>query len=168
MANNVLIKYGTRQTLTIAGVASLASDTNRLAGIETSVIDNTTDGFDDFIFSGKFKVASSGLTDKRQIEVLAVAWDGSGWPDVFDGTNSAETITSLDIKSVICFSLATMGTNNTGDRTYYFSGRSARTAFGGGLPSKFVLFIGHNTGAAFSAIAADHEISYYGVYPQIQ
>jgi hypothetical protein len=168
MANNVLIKYGTRQTLTITGVASLASDTNRLAGIETSVIDNTTDGFEDFIFSGKFKVASSGLTDKRQIEVWAVAWDGSGWPDVFDGTNSAETITSLDIKNAICFPIVTMATNNTGDRVYHFSGRSARAAFLGGLPSKFVLFVVHDTNAAFSATAGDHEISYYGVYPQIQ
>lgn len=166
MANNILKKYGTRTTITCA-VASLASDTNLLAGIESSVIDNTTDGFDDILLSGKVTTGTSP-TASRQIEVWAVAWDGTNWPDVFDGTTSAETITSSDIKTAICRLVACMPTNNTSDRTYHFTGVSARQVFGGELPSKFVLFPVHNTGVNLNSTAGNHDFSYYGVYPQGQ
>jgi len=59
MPNNVLIKYGSKTTLTITGVPGLASDTNKLTGIETSVIDNTTDGFTDIYASGKITTGTS-------------------------------------------------------------------------------------------------------------
>jgi hypothetical protein len=166
MPNSILIKYDTRGTLT-AAVASLASDTNLLAGIESAVLDNTTAGMSDYLLSGKV-TAGTSPTASRQIEVWAVAWDGSGWPDVFDGTTSSETITSADIKSIICRAVAIMPTNNTSDRTYHFTGVSLAQAFGGTLPSKVVLFIVHNTGVALNATAGNHEFSYVGVYPQVQ
>ena len=166
MAKNILTKYGAKTTLT-AAVESLASDTNLLAGIESSIIDNTTDGFADILISGKVTTGTSP-TSARQIEVWAVAWDGANWPDVFDGTTSGETITSADIKTAICRVVAIMPTNNTSDRAYHFAGVSLRGAFGGCLPSKVVLFVVHNTGVALNATAANHEFSYYGEYPQLQ
>ena len=166
MPNNILKKYGSKTTLT-ASLASLASDTNLLAGLESSIIDNTTDGFDDILVSGKITTGTSP-TASRQIEVWAIAWDGANWPDVFDGTSSAETITSSDIKNAICRPVAVMSTNSTSDRVYHFTGVSLRNAFGGELPSKVVLFVVHNTGVNLNATAANHELSYYGVYPQVQ
>ena len=166
MPNNILIKYGTSTTITNA-IASLASDTNLLAGYESAVIDNTTDGYEDIILSGKVTTGTSP-TAARQIEVWAVAWDSNAWPDVFDGTSSAETITSSDIKNAICKCVAILPTNNTSDRTYSYTGISARQVFGGVLPSKFVLFQVHNTGVALNATAGNHEHSYMGVYNQVQ
>lgn len=166
MPNNILTKYGSSTTITNA-VASLASDTNLLAGYESAVIDNTTDGFDDIILSGKVTTGTSP-TASRQIEVWAVAWDSNAWPDVFDGTTSAETITSADIKNAICKCVAIMPTNNTSDWAYHFTGVSARQVFGGALPSKFVLFTVHNTGVNLNATAGNHEFRYQGVYPQVQ
>jgi len=166
MPNSILKKYGTRTTITCA-VASLASDTNLLAGIESSIIDNTSDGFDDILVSGKV-TAGTNPTASRQIEVWAVAWDGTNWPDVFDGTTSSETITSSDIKTSICKPVACMPTSNTSDRVYHFSGVSLRQVFGGELPSKVVLFVVHNTGVALNSTAGNHDFSYYGVYPQVQ
>lgn len=166
MAKNILTKYGAKTTIT-AAVESLASDTNLLAGIESSIIDNTTNGFADILVSGKVTTGTSP-TSARQIEVWAVAWDGANWPDVFDGTTSGETITSADIKTAICRLIAIMPTNNTSDRAYHFAGVSLRGAFGGCLPSKVVLFVVHNTGQALNATAGNHEFSYYGEYPQLQ
>lgn len=166
MPNNILWKYGSTTTIT-AAIASLASDTNLLAGLESSIIDNTTDGFEDIILSGKVTTGTSP-TASRQIEVWAVAWDSNAWPDVFDGTSSAETITSADIKAALCKAVAIMPTNNTSDRTYSFTGVSAKQVFGGVLPSKFVLFIVHNTGPNLNATAGNHEFRYQGVYPQVQ
>lgn len=166
MPNSILWKYGSTQTIT-AAIASLASDTNLLAGLESSIIDNTTDGFEDIIISGKATTGTSP-TASRQIEVWAIAWDSNAWPDVFDGTSSAETITSADIKASLCKAVAIMPTNNTSDRTYSFTGVSAKQVFGGVLPSKFVLFIVHNTGVNLNATAGNHEFRYQGVYPQVQ
>ncbi len=166
MPNNILKRYGSKTTLT-AAVASLTSDTNLLAGIESSVIDNTTDGFDDILVSGKVTTGTSP-TASRQIEVWAVAWDGVNWPDVFDGTTSGETITSSDIKNSICKAVAILSTNATSDRVYHFTGVSLRAAFGGELPSKVVLFVVHNTGVNLNSTAGNHEFSYVGTYPQVQ
>lgn len=166
MPNNILWKYGSTTTIT-AAIASLASDTNLLAGLESAIINNETDGFEDIILSGKATTGTSP-TASRQIEVWAVAWDSIAWPDVFDGTSSAETITSADIKASLCKAVAIMATNNTSDRTYSFTGVSAKQVFGGVLPSRFVLFITHNTGVNLNATAGNHEFRYQGVYPQVQ
>ena len=166
MASDILTKYGSKTTLT-AAVASLASDTNLLTGIESSEIDNTSDGFADIIVSGKVTTGTSP-TASKQIEVWAVAWDGANWPDVFDGTTSSETITSSDIKNAICKPIAIMSTSNTSDRTYWFTGVSLRQAFGGTMPEKCVLFIVHNTGVALNATAGNHAFYATGVYPQVQ
>ena len=166
MPNDILTKYGSYQTIT-AAVASLASDTNLLAGLESSIIDNTSDGYDDIILSG-FITTGTSPTASRAIEVWAVAWNGSGWPDVFDGTTSAETITSADIKNSICKPVAIISTSNTSDRRYDFTGVSAKAAFGGVLPSKFVLFITHSTGVNLNSTAGNHAFYYEGVKPQVQ
>ena len=166
MPNSILWKYGSTTTIT-AAIASLASDTNLLAGLESSIIDNTTDGFEDIILSGKATTGTSP-TASRQIEVWAIAWDSNAWPDVTDGTSSLETLTSADIKASLCKAVAIMPTNNTSDRTYSFTGVSAKQVFGGVLPSKFVLFIVHNTGVNLNATAGNHEFRYQGVYPQVQ
>lgn len=166
MANDIRWRYGTTGTIT-ASVASLASDTNLLAGIESAIVDNRTDGFEDHILSGKFTTGTSP-TASRQIEIWAVAWDSNAWPDVFDGTSSAETITSADIKNALCRSVAVLSTNNTSDRTYSFTGISMKSVFGGVLPSQYVLFVVHNTGVALNGTAGNHELRYQGIYPQVQ
>lgn len=166
MPNDIRWKYGTTTTIT-AAVAGLASDTNLLAGIESAPVDNRTDGAEDHILSGKFTTGTSP-TASRQIEVWAVAWDSNAWPDVFDGTSSAETITSSDIKNALCYCVKILPTNNTSDRTYSFTGVSMKTVFGGVLPSQYVLFVTHNTGVALNATAGNHELRYQTVYPQVQ
>lgn len=166
MPNSILLKYGSTTTIT-AAVASLASDTNLLAGLESAIVDNTSTGFDDIILSGKVTTGTSP-TAARQIEVWAVAWDSNAWPDVFDGTSSAETITSADIKAAICKPIAIMPTSNTTDRVYHFSGVSAKQAFGGVLPSQFVLFITHNTAVNLNSTAGNHEFRFQGTYPEVQ
>ena len=166
MPNSILWKYGASTAIT-AAVESLASDTNLLAGLESAVVDNRTDGFEDHIHSGKVTTGTSP-TASRSIEIWAVAWDSNAWPDVFDGTSSAETITSADIKNALCKCVAVLPTNNTSDRTYHYTGVSIKQAFGGVLPSQYVLFITHNTGVALNATAGNHEFRYQGVYPQVQ
>jgi hypothetical protein len=158
--------YGTASDATIT-LASLASDTNLLAGRESDAIDNTTTLALDYLISGKV-TAGTSPTASRQIEVWAVgSWDGTNWPDVFDGTDSTETITALDIKQATCRLLAVMATGNTTDRAYFFGPVSVASAFGGVCPPKFVVFCVHNTGVNLNSTAGNHQIRLQPVYETV-
>ena len=160
------LSYPSASDLSIT-LASLASDTNLLTGRESATIDNSTNLYLDFLISGKI-TAGTSPTASRSIEVWAVgSWDGTNWPDVFDGTESAETITSADIKASVTRYLAAMATANTSDRAYHFGPVSLASAFGGTLPPKVVLFITHSTGQNLNSTAANHQIRLQPVYQTI-
>jgi hypothetical protein len=160
------INYATASDLSMT-LASLASDTNLLAGQESSAVDNTVDGRRDYWVSGKVSTGTSPTT-ARSIQVWAVgSWDGTNWPDVFDGTNSAETITSANHKNAICRFVAEMATDSTSDRTYHFGPVLMSSVFGGDIPPKFVLFITHNTAVALNATAGNHQIRVQPVYDTV-
>lgn len=163
---DIKVAYGTASDATIT-LASLASDTNLLAGRESSAIDNTSTLALDYLISGKV-TAGTSPTSARSIEVWVVgSWDGTTWPDVFDGTDSDETITSADIKASTCRLLAAMATANTSDRTYHFGPVSVAAAFGGVVPKKFVIFVVHSTGVALNATAGNHQIRLQPVYETV-
>ena len=160
------LSYPAASDLTIT-LASLASDTNLLTGRESATIDNSTNLYLDILVSGKI-TAGTSPTAARSIEVWAVgSWDGTNWPYVFDGTESAETITSADIKASVTRYLAAMATANTSDRTYHFGPVSLASAFGGTLPPKVVLFITHSTGQNLNSTAGNHLIRLQPVYQTI-
>lgn len=163
---DIKLAYGTAADATIT-LASLASDTNLLAGQESNSVDNTSTLVLDYLISGKI-TAGTSPTAVRSIEVWAVgSWDGTNWPDVFDGTGSAETITSADIKASVCRLIAVMATASTTDRTYHFGPVSLAAAFGGVVPPKFVLFVVHNTGVALNSTAGNHQIRLQPVYETV-
>jgi hypothetical protein len=160
------LSYPAASDLTIT-LASLGSDTNLLTGRESATIDNSSNLYLDYLISGKI-TAGTSPTASRSIEVWAVgSWDGTNWPDVFDGTESAETITSSDIKASVCRFVAAMATANTSDRTYHFGPVSLAAAFGGTLPPKFVLFVTHSTGVNLNSTAGNHQIRIQPVFQTV-
>jgi len=160
------LSYPAASDLTIT-LASLGSDTNLLTGRESATIDNSTNLYLDYLISGKI-TAGTSPTAARSIEVWAVgSWDGTNWPDVFDGTESAETITSAEIKASVCRFVAAMATSNTSDRTYHFGPVSLAAAFGGTLPPKFVLFVTHSTGVNLNSTAGNHQIRIQPVFQTV-
>lgn len=163
---DIKLFYGTATDATIT-LASLASDTNLLAGRESNEVSNTTALNLDYLVSGKVRTGTSPTT-ARSIEVWAVgSWDGTNWPDVFDGTDSNETITSADIKASTCRLLAAMATDATSNRDYHFGPVSVAAAFGGVVPPKFVVFVVHNTGVALNSTASNHQIRLLPVYETV-
>jgi len=160
------LAYPAASDLTIT-LASLASDTSLLTGRESATIDNSSNLYLDYLISGKITTGTSP-TASRSIEVWAVgSWDGTNWPDVFDGTESAETITSSDIKASVCKFIAAMATSATSNVTYHFGPVSLAAALGGVLPPKVVLFVTHSTAVALNATAGNHQIRLQPVYQTI-
>ena len=160
---DIKIAYGSAFDLTIT-LASLASDTNLLDGRESAAIDNTTDKMLDYLISGKITTGTSPTT-ARSIQIWAVAsFDGTSWPDVFDGTDSAELISLANVKnSSVCRLVDELSTTSTSNEDYYFAGVSIARLFGS-VPPKFVLFVTHNTGVALNATAGNHVIRVQPVY----
>lgn len=153
----------TDMTITLA---SLASDTNLLAGREATAIDTRTNGYADYLVSGKITTGTSP-TVNRSIEIWFIGWDGSGWPDVFDGTDSDETISLSNVKNAICRFCANITITATSNEDYYFGPVSVAQAFGGRLPGQFTVFVVHNAGSALNATAGNHFIRVQAIYDTI-
>jgi hypothetical protein len=60
-----------------------------------------------------------------------------------------------------------MATDATSNRSYYFGPVSLAAAFGGVVPPKIVLFVGHSTAVALNATAGNHQIRLQPVYQTI-
>lgn len=159
--------YASSSNLTIT-LASLASDTNLLAGRESSEYDNTSNLYQDVLLGGKITTGTSP-TDGKEIRVYVAALiNDSTYPDVFDGTDSNETITSAGIRDGAGLqAIWVQQTNNTSDRTYPFGPTSVASLFNGILPKKFVVFVVHNTGVNLNSTAGNHVISVTGVYTNV-
>lgn len=163
---DVKANYPSASDVTIT-LASLASDTNLLTGRESTAVDNSSNLYLDYLVSGKITTGTSPTT-ARSIQVFVVgSWDGTNWPDVFDGTDSAETITSANHKNSVCRFLAEMATDATSDRTYHFGPVSVASAFGGVMPKSFVVFVTHSTAVNLNSTAGNHQIRIQPYYETV-
>lgn len=156
--------YVTASDITIT-LAGLASDANLWTGRESSEWTNTANGYRDAWVAGKITTGSSSLAGA--IEVWAIGWNGTGWPDVFDGTDSAETISSAVVKQGICRLVhqAAMGAGS--NLVTEFGPRLLSDIFGGDVPEKIVFFVTHSTSVALNATAGNHFIRIQPVYDTV-
>ena len=164
--SDVKLAYAASAALTIT-LASVATDANLLTGVESDAIDNTTNKYLDYLLAGKTTTGTSP-TDAKEIRVYVAALiEDSTWPDVLDGTGSAETITSSGIRDAVLKLANVIPTNNTSDRTYWFGPLSVAALFGGTLPKKFVVFVTHNTAVNLNSTGSNHAIYVTGVYETV-
>lgn len=158
--------YATSAALTLT-LASLATSTTRTAGRESTSVDNSSDLYDDVLVSGKITTGTSP-TDAKQIDIWVYAGDGNDvFPDVLDGTDSDETITSENVRNASLMLLTSIRIDNTSDRTYFFRGLSVAALFGGNMPKKWGIFVSHDTGVNLNATGGNHEIRMMGLHYRI-
>lgn len=153
-------------TLTLA---SLASDTNLLAGRESTAVDNTTNLDVDHMLSGMITTGTTP-TVSRTIEVWVYASfkTASGtptYPDVLDGTDSNETIVSTNVKNSALRLAAAITVDATSDRAYYFAPVSIAALFGS-MPKFWGAFVVHNTAVALNATGGNHVLEYERIQAQ--
>ena len=164
---DVKLVYPASVPVTIT-LASLATDADLLAGRESDLIDNTTNKYSDYSLRGFITVGTSPTTAKEiRVYVVAIMEDAT-WPDVFDGTDSAETVSGVGTRDSLCNYARTIPTIGTSNLAYYFDCGSIAALFGGNLPSKFVVFVTHNTGVNLHATAGNHALHIKGSYLNIE
>jgi hypothetical protein len=133
---------------------SLASSTTLVAGWESAVITNSVDTH---LLSGRFKANNTAPTS-GVLEVWVVpAWDIAGsttYPDVFDGTSSAETVTYRNVLRQSGRLAANFETDATANKVYEFSQIDIGALFQT-MPKKYVVFVVHNMVQALNATASN-------------
>lgn len=150
--------YGTPAALTMT-IASLASDTNLVAGRESTAIDNSSVDAIDCIVGGKV-TTGTGPTASRQIEVwLYGSYDGTSYSGGATGSNANLTPQSKNLFTL----LTIIPTTSTSDQLYTWGPFSVAAAFGGTMPYKWGVYIVHNTGVNLNATAGNHEVKYTSV-----
>ncbi len=171
--SDIKIKYPATSTVALTlGLASLADDnTNGVAGRESNAVDNSSVLDIDHLLSGKIRTGTSP-TASRTIEVwvyaaISIASGTPTNPDVYDGTDSAETVTSLNVLQGALRPAATMVVDNTTGRDYFFPPISIASLFGGTLPMFWGVFIVNRTGVALDSTAGNHVLSYLRVQNQV-
>ena len=157
------IAYASSAAYTIT-LASLATSSDFTAGRESSAVDNTSNKYLDYLVGGKITTGTSP-TSAKSIRVFAYGSvdDSPTYPDVLDGTDSAETITSVDILNQMPM-LAGLGVNNTSDRAYWMWPRSLGLAFGGVIPKFHGLYVAHDTAVNLNSTGGNHVLSHTGSY----
>lgn len=143
---NVLMAYAASSNLTVTNLAGLASSSDWTAGWESGAIDNTSNLYLDYRITAKITLESAGLSAGEVRMYLVGMLDDSTWPDVFDGTESTETVTDTEVRDAICLMGAMTVIDTTASQVYYLDCPSAAAVFGGNMPAKFVIFITQSTG----------------------
>lgn len=147
------------------GINSLASSSTWVAGYEWFIIDcaNAIDVLVEI-------VARVGTTPTINTEIRAYLFPigdgGTVYPDVFDGTPSAETVTSAGVRDSF-MKLAGVGVVDatTSDRDYPINFNLL--SFFPTLPKKVGVFIAHNTGVNLNSTAGNQKYQYTSYYETI-
>lgn len=158
--------WGASAAFTIS-LASLASSATWVAGQESTAITSGTAL--DYLIGGTVMVGTTPTASTQiQIWVYAAVNDTPTYPDAIDGTDSAETMTTVAIRNASLVLAAVMDVDaTTSDRAYWFAPFSLRRLFGGVIPKHWGLWVTHNTGVALNATAGNHVIKYTPVYENV-
>lgn len=164
---DVKTAYGASASVSITK-ASLAASSTLLAGRESDLVDNTTNKYLDYMLSGHFKTAASNAqVGSIAIAVVAAEDDTPTWPDVFDGSDSVETVSLQNVYDQVCKIAALIATTASNSLVWPFAPTSVASLFGGNCPFKFVVFISHNAETstnAWSSTEGDHALKATGTY----
>lgn len=164
-AGDVKQAYAASSDLTVTNLAGLTASSTWVAGWESDAIDNTSNLYQDYRVTAKITVESSGLTAGEIRLYIVGMLDDSTWPDAFDGTESAETITDTEMRDAICHLGAFTVTDTGASDIYYLDCPSVAALFNGHLPAKFVIFITQSTVAALET--SGQQVTVKGTYTTI-
>lgn len=152
-------------TIMASTLASLAESATHVTGREATAVDNGTNLYADYLFSGKIQTGTTPtLNETIQVRVFGEIDDAPEYPDVMDGTDSAETWTSTQVRDAGSKIAAIMPVTASSDISYEFGPTSVAAKFGGIVPPSFGAFISQSTDVNLNSTEGNHEVWATGVY----
>lgn len=156
MAGNILEAFGAANQAFTITIASLTTGSAR----ESTVIDNTTNLYQDALVSIKIKSGGSATTTTGVVNIYAYGTvdGGTTYSDNVTGSDAAITLTSPP--NVRLIGQLNVVANST---TYKSALMSVAAAFGGILPQKWGIIIENKSGGTLDATGGNHAALYQGV-----
>lgn len=148
-------------------LASLATSSTLVAGRESTAVDNGTNLYLDYLLGGKITTGTSPTAGEIRVYVYGSVNDTPTFPDVLDGTDSAETMTTTDIRDSSLILAAVMATDTTSDQTYWFSATSVAALFGGSIPDQWGVWVTHDTAVNLNSTGSNHALSIQPVFETV-
>jgi hypothetical protein len=114
--------------------------------------------------------ASNNQAGTIRTAVIGNIDDTPTWPDVFDGTDSTETVTDQPTFDSICRIVSDIANDNTASQVWYWGPVEISGLFGGALPDQYVAFVtqsAHSSTNAWSATEGDHGIKRTPIYATV-
>lgn len=145
-------------------LASLATSSTWTVGRESTVVDNTSNLYDDVLVAGRI---TTGTTTATSAAILVYAYsviDTSTYPTPFTGSDAGLTLTSANQAGGFLKLAAVLTTHTSAETSvaHEFAFGLAQL-FGGIVPPKWGLFVAHNTNVNLHATAGNHVINYNGI-----
>lgn len=167
---DVKVAYAASAAVTIT-LASLAASSTLLAGRESTAVDNgASNKYLDELLAGFLRTGAANLqAGTIQVAVVGNIDDTPTWPDVFDGTDSVETVSVQAMYDQVCRVISSIATDTT-QRIWPFGPTSVASMFGGVMPDQYVVFVSHNAHTStnvWSATESDHGIKRTPVYATV-
>lgn len=164
---NVKVEYAASAALTMT-LASLASDTNLLAGRQSTAVDNSSNKYLDYLVGGKVKAGTSPTASKSiELWLFGQEDDTPTYPDTLGASDANVTMTTSDIKNAAMFLIQAIPTDSTTGRVYWFRPTGIAQYFGGAVPKHWGIFIVHNMGVALDSTGGNHVLSYQPIYATV-
>jgi hypothetical protein len=160
---NINIAYAATATITCS-IASLGSSSTFLAGRESTVINNTSNKYIDYRIGATITVGTSPTADKEiRVYGYAALTDTPTYPDVITGSDAAATIVNTYILNSAFALLGVSSNDATSNNAYFPKCLTVAEAFGH-CPTRWGLFIAHNTGVALNATAGNQVLKQTAAY----
>jgi hypothetical protein len=160
---DIKLAYASDAAFTL-DLANLASSSTWVSGREATSVDNTSNKYLDYFITGKFVSGTSPVSGEARIYYIMPQDDTPTWPDVFDGTDSAETVTNTSILDRL--PLGWSGGNSTSTNVTYPVVNALTLAQVFGIcPYMFTIFFTHSQSVnLYNNAANTNQIFYKGVY----
>ena len=158
------LTYAASAALTQTNLDGLASSATWVAGWESAAIDNSSNLYIDYRINAVLQLESTGTSAGEARMYLVAEQSDSTWPDVFDGTESTETITDTEERDSICRLAARAVNDTTASAFVYLQCPSVAAVFNGTCPRKFVVFITQSSGNTLETTGDPNQVYVAGVY----
>ena len=155
-------------TITMS-LASIATSATFVAGAESASQANSS-LYTDARLTGKITVGTTPTINTQiRLYVFAAMDDTPTWPDVMDGTDSVETLTSVGVGEGFLKLAAIINVDAvTSNVAYNFTSVPFSELFGN-VPKNWGVFLAHNTGVNLHATGGNHLVKvdywHYNVSP---
>lgn len=159
---DIKLAYAADAAFTIT-LASLATSSTWVAGREATSVSNGANKYLDYEITGKVTLGTTLSAGELRLYGVKPINDTPTWPDVFDGTDSAETVTNTNILASLplLWSVANATTNSV---AYPMINALTLAQCWGFVPDNFTVFFSHSSNANLDATGGNHEVNYRGMY----